>query len=166
MGVQTTVRSDQTWGIVGDIAFGGPYRAEPGILASGSAANNVIGRAFTRVAANDNTVAAGGAALTFGGILINSKEYATSGTASGALETTLALPNGTPVSLLLMGYVWVTLSGDAAVGDDVCYVDATGVLFAVDAGAAAGTNNTKIPGAKIAYFNTSGAGLAVVRLTN
>ena len=43
---QSTVRIDQTTGIVGDIVIDGPQRGQPGILNSTSAANNVIGRAF------------------------------------------------------------------------------------------------------------------------
>lgn len=165
MALQTSVRVDQTTGIVGEVIYSGPMRAIPGILNTGTASNNVIGRAFTHVAANDREVAAGGTGV-FAGILISPKELSTSGTTSGALEPTTTLPNNTTVELLQMGYVVVSLSTDAAIGDDVCYVDATGALFAVDPGAAAGTGNTKIPNAKVAYYNTTGAGLAVIKLTN
>lgn len=165
MGLQTSVRADQATGVVGEIIYSGPHRAIAGILNTSTASNNVIGRAFTHVAANDLQVAAGGTGV-FAGILISPKELTTSGTTTGALEATTTLPNNTTVELLRMGYVIVSLSGDSAIGDDVCYVDATGALFAVDPGAAAGAGNTKIANAKIAYYNTTGAGLAVVCLTN
>lgn len=165
MGLQTSVRADQATGVVGEIIYSGPIRAIPGILNTGTASNNVIGRAFTHVAANDLEVAAGGTGV-FAGILISPKEMTTSGTTSGALEPTTTLPNNTTVELLRMGTVVVSLSTDAAIGDDVCYVDATGALFAVDPGAAAGVGNTKIPNANVAYYNTSAAGLAVICLTN
>lgn len=166
MALQTTVRFSQATGVIGDVIFDGPMRAYPVILASADAANNVVGRAFTRAAGDDKDVTAGGTGV-FAGILINSKELALYGTAAGGtLAPTLTLPNEMAVSVMDMGFVVVTLSTDAAIGDDVCYVDATGALFAVDPGAAAGTGNTKIPNANVAYFNTSAAGLAVIRLTN
>ena len=166
MGLQTSVRADQASGVVGEIIYSGPHRAIPGILNTTDATQNVIGRAFTHVAANDLQVAAGGTGV-FAGILIAPKEMTTSGTsAGGALAATLTMPNNTNVELLRMGYVVVSLSTDAAIGDDVCYVDATGALFAVDPGAAAGAGNTKIPNANVAYYNTTGAGLAVIELSN
>lgn len=165
MPLQSTVRIDQTTGIVGDIAFGGPYRAEDGILNSGSAANNVFGRAFTRIASNDLTVAAGGTGA-FGGILVNSKEYATSGASTGTLDPTLALPNGIPVSLLLNGYIFVSLSNAASIGDDVHFVQATGALLSATAGSSPSAGNTKVPNATVVMYNTTGAGLAVIRLNN
>lgn len=166
MSLQTSVRVDQTTGIVGEIIYSGPHRAIPGILNTTDATLNVIGRAFTHVAANDLQVAAGGTGV-FAGILIAPKEMTTSGTsAGGTLAATLTMPNNTNVELLRMGYVVVSLSTDAAIGDDVCYVDATGALFAVDPGAAAGAGNTKIPNANVAYNNISGAGLAIIELSN
>lgn len=165
MALQSTIRIDQASGIVGDEIFSGPRRAEPGVLNTGTAANNVIGRAFTRVSGSDINVAAGGTGV-FGGILVNSKEYATSGPSTGALDATLALPNGTPVSLLISGYVVVSLAGAANVGDDVHFVQATGALLAATPGATPSAGNSAIPNAQVAYFNTTGAGLAVIRLNN
>lgn len=165
MPLQTTVRVDQASGVVGDIAFTGPMRAIQATLNSGSAANNVVGRAFTHVASNDNQVAAGGTGA-FAGILFNSKEYVTSGPSTGALDATMALPNNAQVSLLQMGYVFVSLAGAANIGDDVHYVQATGALLAATAGAAPAGGNSVVPGATVVAQNTSGAGLAVIRLTN
>lgn len=165
MALQSSIRIDQATGIVGDEIFSGPRRAEPGILLTTTATNNVIGRAFTRVAGSDMNVAAGGTGV-FGGILVNSKEYATSGPSTGALDATLALPNGTPVSLLISGYVVVSLAGDAAIGDDVHFVQSSGALLAVDPGTTPAAGNSAIPNATVAYYNTSGAGLAVIRLNN
>lgn len=165
MGFQSTVRIDQTTGIVGDIAFNGPMRAEPGILNTTTASNNVIGRAFTHVASSDTQIAAGGTGA-FAGILINSKEYTTSGTTNGTLDATTTLPNNTTVSYLTMGYVFVSLSGAANIGDDVHFVQSTGALLAATAGSAPAGGNTKVPNASVVFYNTSGAGLAVIRLNN
>lgn len=165
MALQSTIRIDQASGVIGDEIFSGPRRAEPGVLNTSSAANNVIGRAFTRVSGSDISVAAGGTGV-FGGILVNSKEYATSGPSTGALDATLALPNGTPVSLLISGYIVVSLAGAANVGDDVHFVQATGALLAASPGATPSAGNSAIPNAQVAYFNTTGAGLAVIRLNN
>lgn len=71
---QQTVRIDQTTGIVGEIIFSGPQRAQTGILSSTSAANNVIGRAFRHIAGNDTDVTADAAGV-FAGILVNPKVY-------------------------------------------------------------------------------------------
>lgn len=166
MALQTTVGFNQATGIVGDVIFDGPMRAYPVILASADAANNVVGRAFTRAAGDDKDVTAGGTGV-FAGILINSKELALYGTAAGGtLAPTLTLPNEMAVSVMDMGFVVVSLSTDAAIGDDVHFVQATGALLAVDPGTSPAVGNTKVPGASIAYFNTSAAGLAVVKLTN
>ena len=51
MPFQSTVRINQTTGIVGDIVLDGPLIGAPAILNSTSAANNVIGRAFRHLSA-------------------------------------------------------------------------------------------------------------------
>lgn len=165
MTLQTTVRLDQTTGIVGDVAFAGPMRAISAILDTTTAANNVIGRAFTHIAGNDTQVAAGGTGA-FAGILFNSKEYVTSGPSTGALDPTLTLPNNTTVDLLQMGYVFVSLTNLAAIGNDVHFVQADGTMLAAAAGSTPSAGNTKVPNATVVEYNTTGAGLAVIRLTN
>ena len=88
---QSTVRIDQTTGIVGDIILDGPQRGQPAILRSTSAANNVIGRGFTLVSGTDNVVTAGGSG-TFMGILAHSKHYASDGKAVSRQNRLTALP--------------------------------------------------------------------------
>ena len=164
MPFQSTVRINQTSGIVGDIVLDGPLIGGPGILNSTSAANNVIGRAFRHLANQDLEVTADGAGA-FAGILVNSKHYATSGTtAGGTLAPTLILPNNMEVELVTAtAGVLVDLSTDASIGENVFYADATGILAA-----AAGTtlsNHTLIDGARVVRNNISAAGLAIVELT-
>lgn len=166
MSFQSTVRSLLAAGVVGEIIFDGPHRAEPRILNTTDAANNVIGRAFTQVAASDTDVEAGGTGV-FAGILANPLEYASYGTAAdGPLAPTITLPNNTGASLVKMGTMIVALTTGANIGDEVCYVNATGELLAVAPGDPAGTGNTKIPNCVVVRENIPSAGLAYIQLTN
>lgn len=130
MSFQSSVRQLMTYGIVGEVIFDGPQRAEPVILDSADAANNVIGRAFTSPAGEDSTVDAGGTGV-FRGILVNPLVYATSGTTAGALEPTLTLPNNTNVEVLSMGTIIVSLLNAASIGDSVMFTQSTGELSAL-----------------------------------
>ena len=165
MTFQSTVRINQTTGIVGDIVIDGPQRGQPAILNSTSAANNVIGRAFRHIANQDLNVTADAAGV-FAGILANSKRYSTSGTASGGtLAPTLTLPNESEVELVTMtSGILVLLSTVAAIGHNVFYADATGILAAAAGDTLA--SHTLIPNATIVRNNISGtARLAIVELT-
>lgn len=167
MAFQSTVRIDQTTGIVGDIVIDGPQRGRSAILNSTSAANNVIGRAFRHITGNDNTVSADVASgQPFAGILGNSKTYATSGTtAGGTLAPTLILPNNAEVELVTMASgLLVDLSTVAAIGDNVFYATATGILAANSATTL--TNHELIQGAIVVQNNITGSGrLAIIQLT-
>ena len=167
MGFQSTVRIDQTTGIVGDIVIDGPQRGQPGILNSTDAANNVIGRAFRHIDNEDLEVSADVAAgQTFAGILANSKVYATSGTAAGGtLAATLTLPNNMEVELVTMASgILVLLSTVAAIGDNVFFATATGILAANSGTTLA--DHEQIPNATIVRNNITGSGrLAIVELT-
>lgn len=165
MTFQSTVRIDQTTGIVGEILFDGPQRAESKILNSADAANNVIGRAFTQSKTVDGEVAAGDTE-PFAGILANPLEYATSGTAAGSLAPTITLPNGTQASLVTMGTMIVDMTTAAAIGDDVHYVNATGVLLAVAPGTAPAVGNSLVPNCRVVRQAIAAPGLAIVQLTN
>ena len=164
MPFQSTVRINQTSGIVGDIVLDGPLIGGPAILNSTSAANNVIGRAFRHLANEDLEVTADGTG-NFAGILVNSKHYATSGTtAGGTLAPTIILPNNLEVELVTFtAGVLVSLSTDASIGENVFYADATGIL-AADAGTTL-ASHTLIAGARVVRNNISAAGLAIVELT-
>ena len=165
MPFQQTVRINQTTGVVGDIVIDGPLRGQPGILASTSAANNVIGRAFRHVASSDLNVTADAAGI-FAGILANSKVYATSGTtAGGTLAPTLALPNNTEVELVTFtSGILVELSTIATIGQNVFYASATGILAAATGTTIA--DHVQITGATVVRNNISGSGrLAIIELT-
>ncbi len=160
---QSTVNIDQVTGIVGEIIFSGPHRANTGILSSTAASNNVIGRAFRHIAGNDSDVTADAAGV-FAGILANPKVYSTAGPTTGALDPTLSLPNETQVELLTMGIIIVQLSTAGNIGDNVYYADATGILAA---GTVAPANHTQVPNALVTNRNVDASpGLAIITLTN
>ncbi len=165
MAFQSTVRIDQTTGIVGDIILDGPMRAQPGILSSTSAANNVIGRAFRHISASDTDVSADVAAgAAFAGILANSKVYATSGTtAGGTLAPTLTLPNEFEGEFVTKtSGIVVQLSTNAAIGENVFFATATGILAADPSDTL--TDHEQIPNAKVVRQNIPSAGLAIIEL--
>ena len=169
---QSTVQQFQPSGIVGEIILSGPRRASPQILASTSAANNVIGRAFRHVGTNDLNVTADATGV-FAGILVHPKSYATSGPATGTLDPTLALPNNTIVEVLSMGIIIVDLSQDSPtaprrnIGDNVWFEDATGVLVGVNSATTTVASYTQVPNATIVRNNVDGdPGLAIIQLTN
>ena len=167
MPFQSTVRINQTTGVVGDIVLDGPLRGQPAILNSTSAANNVIGRAMRHIANNDLEVSADAATGgIFAGILANSKLYATSGTSTGGtLAPTLVLPNNMEVELVTMtSGILVELSTVATIGQNVFFATATGILASATGTTLA--DHEQIPGAVIVRNNISGTGrLAIVELT-
>jgi hypothetical protein len=123
-------------GVVGDMAFDGPLRAEPYNLYS-AGVPNLIGNAFTvssganpnplTNSANAGTAQVGGTGI-FAGILVDSKSYASYGVLGGPLNPTIALPDYSIGQLATMGYFWVNLPGGANVGDQVTYDPLTGNL--------------------------------------
>jgi len=162
----STVAMDIAAGNVGELAFEGPLNAQPAILNSADAANNVVGRAFTHLAA-EGQVTAGGAGV-FAGILANPKAYASRGTvAGGTLAPTLTLANGETGEFVQMTPgIFVTLPAAAAnIGDQVIYATATGILATQVPGTAPGAGNAIVPGATVVRYEKSGvAGLAVIAL--
>ena len=165
-GFQSTVRIDQTTGIVGDIVIEGATDGTPAILQSTDAANNVIGRAFRHVAGSDTDASADVAAgAPFAGILANSKRYATSGTASGGtLAPTLTLPNESEVDLVsFTAGILVELSTVATIGQNVFFATATGILAAATGDTL--TDHELIAGGRVVRNNISGtARLAIIAL--
>lgn len=160
MAWQNSIKRVLGAGIAGELAFEGPLRAQPGILKSASADNNVFGRWFA-IDTSDGTYVAGGAGSR-GGILANPKAHVALGTAAGGpLAPSLALPNGTVADFVSMGEIWVNLDATAGnIGAPVYFVALTGALT-LNA-----TGNTAVPNATLVRDNHSGAGLAVIRLTN
>ena len=128
-----------TIGFPGDLAFGVPMRSSPYNLNSSGQAQTV-GFAFTLTnGANPNPAGAtpnagqaqvGGTGI-FAGILINPKEYITSGTSSGALNPTLNLPDNSLGTLMQVGQCYVVLGTTAKIGDLVYYDNTTGALGSV-----------------------------------
>lgn len=126
---QTAIATNQGFGVVGELAFDGPTRAQPGVL-KGTAAYLVMGRYFT-IDTSDGTFVPGGTGPQ-GGILFNPKSQVSWGTsAGGALAPTLILPAGTVGEFLTMGYPIVALAAAATIGDRVLYDTTTGVLSTV-----------------------------------
>lgn len=158
MSFQSSVTTNQGFGVVGEIFSSSPTRAKSYILNSG-AVPNTIGYAYTMV--SEGQAKCGGAGV-FAGILINPKGYALQGAAAGTLAPTLVLPEDSQGELLTMGEVIVYLTTSAAIGAGVYYVDATGELGAGTAGA----GQTQIPNAKVSRYTLGAAGLAVIELTN
>lgn len=165
MSFQSIVRLLQTVGIIGEMIFDGPTRARPLNVNSNGGTPNTVGKAFTYDAANDDECGpgtVGGGA--FAGILVNPKHYALNGTvAGGTLAPTLELPDNTNAELLSMGTIVVNLSivDTGKIGESIFYVDASGVLGSGTAAA----GQTQIANAKIDRENISGAGLAIITLT-
>jgi hypothetical protein len=138
---QSTVNIWSTLGVVGDMAFDGPLRAEPFNLYS-NGTPNLVGNAFT-VTSGGNPEPSGNSALAstatvggtgaFAGILINSKDYASYGTTGtgGPLNPTITLPDYSIGFLATMGYFFVNLPGPANVGDLVTYDPLTGNLNSI-----------------------------------
>jgi hypothetical protein len=156
---QSSVSKNQGFGVVGELFSNGPVRTQPFKLVS-TPAVNTIGTAFTVTA--EGVATAGGDAGIFAGILVNPKHYASGGTsAGGTLAATLALPDNTTAELMQMGEIIVSLSNAAVIGSGVYYADTTGVLGC----GTASTGQTQITGAEVTRFATSGAGLAVIKLT-
>lgn len=166
MAFQSTVRQFPTDGIVGDFALDGPIRSKSIILKSSDATQNVIGRAVTYVAAQDDQAIAGGTGA-FAGILTNSKLYASLGTtAGGPLAATLTLPNDLPVQATTLATgIYVTLSTTANIGDGVAYHNTTGVLAAAPANVPPATH-TLIVGSSVIRRNITAPGLAIIELLN
>lgn len=126
MSFQSTVNFVQGFGVVGELYRDGPTRAQSLILNSGSAANNVIGRAFTLQA--EGMAQAGGTA-PFVGILANPKTYASFGTTGGGpLAPTITLANNGQAEFVTIGEIIVSFAGAFNIGDGVLYDTTTGAI--------------------------------------
>jgi hypothetical protein len=135
-GFQSTVNIELGFGIVGEWFDTSPHNAQPGMLNSGSAVNNVIGSYFTVIhgegddgtGAQTTQMQAGGTGA-LGGILANPKQYAAFGTsAGGPLAPTTTLANDKIADFATMGDINVLMPAACNIGDLVTYATATGVL--------------------------------------
>lgn len=129
MTLQSAVNIDIGAGVVGEMAFDGPVRAQTGIIDSVNTtpAFNRVGRAFTHVAGADGRMTVGGSGV-FAGILANPKVYPGYGDSTGPLAPTIDLPQYAQAEFVTMGEYYIALGAAAAIGDLIDYVTATGVL--------------------------------------
>jgi hypothetical protein len=166
MSIQNTIRQFPTDAFPGDFVLDGPIRSQPVLLQSADATQNVIGRAVTMVAATDGAAVAGGTGA-FGGILTNSKQYASLGGSTGPLSPTLTLPNALPVQATTTAPgIAVITSTTANIGDGVAYANATGILAAAPGGTPP-ASHTLIPGASFIRRNITTAGtIGIIQLLN
>lgn len=175
MTFQSSVANNIGFGVVGELAFDGPLRAQPGRLDSASAANNVIGRAFTvkddATAGYDTAadpqpldVQAGGTGV-FAGILANPKVYPLYGTTGDTLASSLTLPNNTIGTLVqeTAGMI-IAVPAACAIGDWVWFDNTTGELQTTAPGASAPAGTTRVPNGRITRYESAAAGLAVMEL--
>ncbi len=137
---QSTVNIWSALGVVGDMAFDGPLRAEPYNLFS-SGTPNIIGNAFTVTSGGNpepsgNSAVAGTATVggtgVFAGILVNSKDYASYGTTDRPARTRRSpCPTIPSASLPRWATSSSNLPGPANVGDLVTYDPLTGNLNSI-----------------------------------
>lgn len=156
---QSAIAREMGLGVIGEYFLDGATRAQPGVL-KGTAANIVIGRAFTRDPV-DGQYSPGGT-NPFVGILAAPKVYASPGTVvGGALAPTLTLLAGTVGEFVTStpGII-VALTNAAPVGSGVYFINATGELAAGTAGA----GQTQIANATVVRYANLAAGMAVVSL--
>lgn len=159
MTLQSTVALNQGFGVVGELALEGAVRVTPGVV-KGTAANIVVGRAFT-IDTSDGQYSPGGTGV-YGGILANPKALQSLGTsANGPLAPTLTVPVGTVCGFVnsTPGII-VALTNAATIGDGVYFVNADGTLAA----GTASTGQTQIVGAKVVRYTNAAAGLALISL--
>lgn len=108
-----------------------------------------IARAYTL--AEEGKVRMGESGI-FAGIAVSPKEYAL----RGGLTPSLALANGTAVSIADMGHIVVQVKDAVSIGKAAYYDPTTGEI---------GTSGVEIKGSKFVFYNAEAGGLAVVELT-
>lgn len=154
-----SVTSDLAFGIVGELAFDGPFRAQPARIDHGTAANIVVGRWFTLAA--DGTARPGGAGA-LAGILMNPKNYSNAGAGGNALAPSMTLPTGTVGEFGYMGAFVVAAPAAVALGNAAKYDTTTGVIGV----GAPGAGEAAIPNSRFIRVANAAAGLCVLELTN
>ena len=154
MGFQTNVRIGQGGATLGEVRFGSPMSADPKIILSTAAANNVIGRAVQVIAASDLGVTADlGSAGIFAGILIHPKSYSLQGTSEGTLESSVTLRNNENIEVLTMGTMTVAITSAGNIGDEIYFNFNTGVLLAQAPGGSAPADHARVPGGFVVRQN-------------
>lgn len=170
-GFQKTINFGMASGIAGEYALDDPgRRAEPGLLRSASAANNVFGRVFTELATDPGVKRAGnpGGAGVRPAIMTSPKQNVSAGTvADGTLAATTTLRNEEIAEFTSMhAGIWVTTDSAARPGDIVRYLLTTGQIHIVPPGTAADALYADLPGAQVVRFPQPNVpGLCVVAIT-
>jgi len=179
MAFQSTVSPYLGFGVVGELALEGPLRSQPARIVSGSAANNVMGRAVTWTSGGTgsptangdavnpaNMVVAAGGSGRFMGIIGNPKVYPGTGTTvGGTLASTLAVPNYSMVECVQeTAGIIVDLPASSEPGDTVYFLTADGTLVTTAPGAAAPVGANTTPIGTVERFDNAGASLAVISL--
>lgn len=155
MAFQTTVNSDLSRGIIGEIVTEGPLRVAAWNLNSQTTTANKVGRAYTKTA-NEGEAQIGGAGA-FAGIMITPKELVAN-ISGNPLDASIAVPPSTVVELCTMtSGIVVETAVAVSYGDKAYFIPATGEITNV------ATSNTEIVGAKFVN-TTSAAGLTVLQL--
>lgn len=155
-----SVGADLGFGVVGELAFDGPFRSQPARINHPTPADIVIGRWFTLNAAGE---AVAGGAGAIGGILMNPKTMASPGTAAGGpLAPTMTVQTGTIGEFGYMGSFIVAVGAAVAIGAAAKFTIATGVIGV----GAPGGGEAAIPNSKFIRYANAAAGLAVLELTN
>lgn len=108
-----------------------------------------IARVYT--IAEEGKVRMGGNGV-FAGIAVSPKEYAL----RGGLTPSMALANGTAVSIADMGHIVVQVKETVSIGKAAYYDPITGEI---------GTSGVEIKGSKFVFFDAEAGGLAVLELT-
>jgi hypothetical protein len=171
MGFQTAIQFNQGAGIPGEYALDDRgARAEPGVLRSASAANNVFGRVFTMLATDPGVMRAGnpGGTGVRPMIMTSPKQNVSAGTAAnGTLAPTLVLRNEEIAEFTSChAGIWVTTDSAARPGDIVRYLLTTGQIHIVPPGTAADPLYADLPGAQVVRFpQPTVPGLCVVAIS-
>ena len=146
MAFQTSVNQKLAVGVPGDFYDESPRRTDPYTIASSSAGS--IGKAYTIDSTDPSKVNLGGSGV-FGGIAINSKEFARSG-----LGASMDFAQYDECELCTMGRIWVSVAGDVAVGNAAYFNTTTGVITAAASGETI-EGSTEIAGSKFILVNAS-----------
>ena len=166
---QQTVRPVLAAGVPGELAFDGPLRVRPGIIALTAAAENCV---FSRYFTLDQTTgefSPGGAlsdTVVLGGILGFPKEHASFGLNGDPFAPSLLLAPGSNASFIGMGMAWVICATAAEEGNVVAYDNTTGAISAYANVAAIPGTSTQLKNATIYRSrSTVPGGIVCVKIT-
>lgn len=139
MAFQTSVNTKLAVGVVGDFYDESPRRVDPYTIKSATAGS--IGKAYTIDSTDPTKVSLGGEGV-FGGIAVNSKEYAING-----LTASLDFSQYDECQLCTMGRIWLSIADTVTVGMAAYFNKTTGVITAAASGETI-EGSTEIPNSK------------------